>query len=186
VILFTTCRQPTERIRSFVSELSHSIPKCRRLNRGKLSLEAVAERCFELKCDKALIIQRWMGAPGRIQLLEFRNSDLTQIPPLMYLAEVKLRRKYGIAGRFQAEAITIQSEVNSELVRLAKSLSNFFELPLVTLPSRGSYRAVLHVLQDSRWKARVVLGSPPSIKEVGPSLTIKHLRWDNFEGDEKS
>jgi len=185
VILFTTCRRPTERIRSFVNELSHSIPKCRRLNRGKLSLEAVAERCFELKYNKALIMQRWMGEPGEIQLFEFRNSDLTRIPPLLYLAEIRLRREYGIAGRFQAEAITIQSEASSELVRLAKSLSNFFELPLVTLPSRGSYRAALHVLQDSRWKARVVLGGPPSIREIGPSLTIKHLRWENFEGDEK-
>jgi len=151
-----------------------------------LSLEAVAERCFELKCDKALILQRWMGGPGKIQLLEFRDSDLTQIPPLVYLAEVKLRREYGAVGRFQAEAITVQSEANPELVRLAKSLSNFFELPLVTLPCGGSFRVALHVLQHSRWRAKVVLGSLPPIQEVGPSLTIKRLRWENFEGDEKS
>lgn len=184
MILFTTCRQPTERIRSFVSDLSRSIPRCRRLNRGKLSLEAVAERCFELRCDKVLILQRWMGEPGKIQLLEFKNSDLTQTPPLIYLAEAKLRREYGIPGRFQAEAITVQSEANPELVRLAQSLSNFFELPLVTLPPGGSYRVALHVTKHSKWKAKVVLGSP--IREIGPSLTIKHLTWENFEGDEKS
>jgi len=186
VILLTTCRRPTERIRSLASELSHSIPKSRRLNRGKLSLEALAERCFELKCNRALILQRWMGGPGRIQLLEFRNSDLTQIPPLIYLAEVKLRREHRTLGRFQAEAITVQSKANSELVRLAKSLSNFFELPLVALPCGGSYRVALNVLQHSKWKAKVVLGSPPPIREIGPSLTIKHLSWENFEGDEKS
>jgi len=186
VILLTTCRRPTERIRSFASELSHSIPKCRSLNRGKLSLEALAGRCFELGCDKALILQRWMGGPGKIQLLELRNSDLIEIPPLIYLADVELRREYGAVGRFQAEAITVQSEANSELVRLANSLSNFFELPLVTLPCGGSYRVALHVLQHSRWKAKVVLASSPSIRELGPSLTIKHLRWENFERDERS
>jgi len=151
-----------------------------------LSLEAVAERCFELKCDKALIVQRWMGGPGKIQLLELRNSDLTEIPPLVYLAEAKLRREYGTVGRFQAEAITIQSEANSELARLAKSLSNFFQMPLVTLPPRGSYRVALHIMQHSKWKAKVVLTSLPSIREIGPSLTIKRVRWGNFEGDEKS
>jgi len=151
-----------------------------------LSLEAVVERCFELECDKALILQRWMGGPGKIQLLEFRNSDLTQIPPLIYLAEAKLRREYGTVGRFQAEAITIQSEANSELVRLAERLSNFFELPLITLPPRGSYKVALHVMQHSKWKAKVVLTSLPLIHEIGPSLTIKRVRWGNFEGDEKS
>jgi hypothetical protein len=127
-----------------------------------------------------------MGGPGKIQLLELRSSILTEFPPLIYLADVKLRREYGTVGRFQAEAITVQSEANSELVRLARSLSNFFELPLVTLPSRGSYRVALHLLQHSRWKAKLVLGSPPSIREIGPSLTIKHLSWEDFERDEKS
>lgn len=121
-----------------------------------------------------------------MQLLELRNSDLTEIPPLIYLADVKLRREYGAVGGFQAEAITVQSEANSELVRLANSLSNFFELPLVTLPCGGSYRVALHVLQHSRWKAKVVLACSPSIREIGPSLTIKHLMWEDFERDERS
>lgn len=186
MILLTTCRRPTERIRIFASELSHSIPKCRRINRRKTSLAALAERCLELRCDKALILQRWMGGPGKMQLLELRNSDLKEFPPLIYLADVKLRREYGILGRFQAEAITVQSEANPELVRLAESLSSFFELPLVTLPGKGSYRVALQVLQHSRWKAKVVLGSPPSMREIGPSLTIKHLSWEDFERDEES
>jgi len=186
VILFTTSRRPIQRVRSFVGELSHSIPKCIKLNRGKLSLEGVAERSLELNCDKALILERWMGGPGRIQLLQFKNSNLTPIPPLIYLVEVNLRREYGTLGRFQAEAITIRSEENSELVRLAKSLSSFFELPLNTLPPKGSYRVALHVMRHSKWKAKVVLASLPAIREIGPSLTIKHLRWQNFEGSEKS
>jgi len=186
VILFTTGRRPTARIRSLVNELSYSIPKCVRLNRGKLNLEALAETCFELGCDKALIMQRWMGAPGKVQLLEFTNSGLAKMPPLIYLAEVKLRREYGTRGRFQAEAITVRSEANSELIRLAKSLSNFFELPLITAPSASSCQAILRVLPNSRWKAKVVLESPPSIREVGPSFVIKNLEWENFEEDEKS
>ena len=183
MILITTCRRPTERIRSFASELSHSIPKCRRINRGKLSLEALAERCFELGCDKALILQRWMGGPGRIELLELRNSNLTQISPLLCLADVKLRREYNTVGRFEAEAVTVQSKAGSEILQLAKSLSNFLELPLVTLPCGGSYRVALHVLEHSRRKAKVVLGSPPPVREIGPSLTIKHSSWENL-GDE--
>jgi len=148
-----------------------------------LSLEGVAERCFELKCDKALVLQRWMGGPGKIQLLELRDSDLTEIPPLIYLAEATLRREYGTVGRFQAEAIAVQSETNPELIRLAKNLSNFFELPLLTLPHGGSYRVALHVQQHSKWNAKVVLASLPSMREIGPSLTIKHVRWGNL-GDE--
>jgi len=183
VILITTCRRPTERIRSFANELSHSIPKCRRINRGKLSLEALAERCFELRCDKALILQRWMGGPGRIQLLKLRDSNLSQIPPLIYLAEAKLRREYGTVGRFKAEAVTVQAKASSELLQLAESLSNFLELPLVTSPCGGPYRVALQVLEHSKWKAKIVLGSPPSIREIGPSLTIKNLSWENLEGE---
>ena len=72
MILLTTSRRPTERIRTLCRELAHVIPNAVRVNRGKLSLDGVAERALEFGADHVIIIDRWKGGPGEIQFFSRR------------------------------------------------------------------------------------------------------------------
>ncbi|MEM4713464.1 MAG: hypothetical protein QXQ61_02820, partial [Candidatus Bathyarchaeia archaeon] len=93
MILLTTSRRPTKGIRTFCKDLSHTFPNILRINRGKLSLEDVTAKALELGAKKVVVIDRWKGGPGKIELYQL-DSRLQPIPPLIYLRSVKLRREF--------------------------------------------------------------------------------------------
>ncbi|RLI44046.1 Brix domain containing protein, partial [Candidatus Bathyarchaeota archaeon] len=82
MILLTTSRRPTPRIRTFCRDLARSIPNVVRVNRGKLSLDGVAERAIEFDADRVVIINRWKGGPGKIELFEVGQEGLVLVPPI--------------------------------------------------------------------------------------------------------
>lgn len=56
MILLTTSRRPTKRIRKFCHDVERSIPDVIRINRGKLNLDGIAEKALELNADRVIII----------------------------------------------------------------------------------------------------------------------------------
>lgn len=62
----TTSHKPSKRTRTFVNELSSIIPRARRDNRGKKSLEQLFMLARELGTGRVLIIAESHGNPGKI------------------------------------------------------------------------------------------------------------------------
>lgn len=127
-------------------------------------------------CDRVLLITRWRGSPGKLEMMEIDGGGFEAIPPLIYLKGIKLRREFGVEGRFIASAITM-GPVKREGVELARSLSSFLRMPMIE--DRGAPRvaASLHISEDRTGSLRVAVTSPPKAKEVGPAFTIRHLIW---------
>ena len=176
MLLISTSRRPTRRILSFAKDLRNSIPNSIKLQRGKRGLRDLARAALEAGCDRVLLINRWKGSPGKLEMMEIEGEAFKAIPPLIYLRGIKLRREYGIEGRFTASSITMGG-LGPEGIELAKSLSRFLRMPLVGDPGVAK-GASIHISEDRAGSIRVAVTSPPGVREVGPAFTIRHLIWE--------
>jgi len=181
VILLTTSRRPTRRIRTFCKELSYNIPNVIRINRGKLSLEGLAAKALELNAEKVVIIDRWKGGPGKIELFKLENGKLQPVPPLIYLRGVKLRREFGTmprGRRIKSAGILALSKPSEEAGMLEKTLSEFFNLPVVHGEECKPYNALLYVKTDQSGEIVMSFKLLPENVEIGPRIRVSHLIWD--------
>ncbi|MEM2339711.1 MAG: hypothetical protein QXL32_04470 [Candidatus Bathyarchaeia archaeon] len=178
MLLISTSRRPTRRILSFAKDLRNSIPNSIKLQRGKRGLKDLLNAALEAGCDRVLLITRWKGSPGKLEMMEINGGGFRAIPPLIYIKGIKLRREFGIEGRFIASSITL-GRVEREGLELARSLSRFLRMPLLEDPrdARGEGTSI-HISEDRAGALRVSVTSPRGAREVGPAFTIRHLIWE--------
>lgn len=180
LILLTTSRRPTERIRTLSRELVHSIPSVIRINRGKISKDGLAEKAIDLKADRVIIIDRWKDGSGKINLFEISSMGLTPVAPIIMLSKINLRReiKKGYRGKYSS-IISVESNI-PELDRLSKSLSQFFRLPVIELDKIGNECHVsMHFSLDSKKHLQTTFIVLNQMVEIGPRLTISRLIWED-------
>ena len=181
MILITTSRRPTRRIRTFCNDLSRCIPHSTRINRGKLSREGLAEKALELDADRVIIVDRWKGGPGKIELFHVKES-LLGVPPLIYIRGIKLQREMGFpkSRPFDSMAITASySSQDEEIPKLVEALSNFLQVP-VTKPNESfekKYQVLMGVNRDAMERIRITFFKLPENREIGPRITVSHLIW---------
>ena len=179
MVLLTTSRRPTRRIRTFCRDLASSIPNTTRINRGKLSLEGVAEEAASRDLDKVIIIDRWKGGPGRIRLFMVTEEGLEEVPPRIYIRGIKLQREFGIRRRYRIRSLIIRGLNNkSDVARLSKALSDFLNIPCGGLKSIERYQAEMRIDLDELMRIRISFFLLPDMAEIGPRITISHLIWD--------
>ena len=181
MILLTTSRRPTKGIRTFCKDLFHSIPNILRINRGKLSLEGVAAKALELGAEKVVIVDRWKGGPGKIELYHV-DGKLRLIPPLVYLRGVKLRREFQTmprGRRIKSVAIAASPKLSQDVGRFEKAFSDFFSLPIVSREDeyRG-YDAIMQIATNPAGEIVATFRLLPENVEIGPRMRISHLIWD--------
>ncbi|MEM2946637.1 MAG: hypothetical protein QXN96_00170 [Candidatus Bathyarchaeia archaeon] len=181
MILLTTSRRPTRSIRTFCKDLSHALPDILRINRGKLSLEGVAAKALEVNAEKVVIVDRWKGGPGKIELYHV-NGKLQPIPPLIYLSGIKLRREFQVmpkGRRIKSVAVFTSPKQSQDVSRLGKALSKFFNIPIMSGQSeyRG-YDAILQAGTDPSGEMVITFRLLPENVEIGPRMKISHLIWD--------
>ncbi|MEM2393613.1 MAG: hypothetical protein QXW82_04990 [Candidatus Bathyarchaeia archaeon] len=179
MILITTSRRPTRSIRTFCKDLSHTIPNTLRINRGKLSLDGLIEKALEVNADKVVIIDRWKGGPGKIQLF-IRGEKLQPVPPLIYLRGVKLRREFPGAmpkgKRIKSVAITAAQGESVEAEKLESTFSKFFGIPVISSGAVEGYDAVMQITHEQD-VLTVTFKLVPGMVEIGPRMRISHLIW---------
>jgi rRNA maturation protein Rpf1 len=153
------------------------------MNRGKLSLTGIAEKAFELNLERVVIIGKFKGEL-EVQFFHVKHEGLEFVPPLVYLRSVKLRRdfkeKMPRGERIKSIAIVTSSEEDLEDEKFKNFLSNFFEVPLLSLEGviSGKYDAVLQVQTNSLGRKILTFKLAPEFVEVGPRLNISRLVWE--------
>lgn len=181
VIMLTTSRRPTNRIRTFCNELARCVPNCVRVNRGKLSREGVAEKALEIEANRVVIVNRWKGGPGKIELFKV-DGELVGLPPLVYVRGIKLQREFDKSRMKPFNSIAVAAAGPSEdleIGRLAGALSGFFGLPAMPMDeaSSGNFDACMLISRDASRKIRLTFVTLPEGREVGPRITISKLAW---------
>ncbi len=180
MILLTTSRRPTGRIRTFCRDLVNSIPNVVRINRGKMSLDGVAEKAIEVETDKVVVVDRWHGGPGRINLYQLGSSGLESVPPLMLIKGIRLRREFeNVKKRGQSSAMTYAPEDSVVLQKIADHLSQFFILPVMSLDDASNkHIATMHLSFDRSRFLQITFRRLERMVEIGPRVTISKLIWD--------
>ncbi len=181
MILLTTSRRPTTRIRTFCRDLARSIPNVVRINRGKLNLDGIAERALEFNADRVVIVDRWKGGPGKIELFQTGPEGLIPVFPMMYVAGIRLKREFeGIKTKpITSLTITMPPEKTPQVAKIAEFLSNFLDLPLLSMDEAVSeYSAAMHISLNASRRTQITFMLPSETVEVGPRVTISHLEWE--------
>ena len=179
-MLLTTSRRPTGRMRTFCRDLANSIPDVMRVNRGKMSLDGVAEKAIELEADRVVVVDRWRGGPGKISLFQVSSTGLKPVPPLMLIKGIRLRRDLNEGRRgVRSSAITLEPEDSAELTRIAGQLSKYFGLPVLSLDEASeNHRASMHFSFDSSRHIQITFLFLSRMVEIGPRVTLSKLVWE--------
>lgn len=180
MILLTTSRRPTGRIRTFCCDLVNSIPDVVRVNRGKMSQDGVAEKAIEVDADHVIIVDRWQGGPGRINLFQVTSNGLTSVSPLILLSGIRLRREINEkTRRVQSSVVTIEPTASPEIEKAAGIISQFLGLPVMSLSeATEAHRVSMHFSLDSKKRLRITFMVLGRMVEIGPRLTLSRLIWD--------
>ena len=127
MILITTSRRPTRRVRTFIKELERMIPDSRRIQRGKLSLQGLRDYMILHGFDRLIIVDTWKGNPGRIQFFTLEEGRLKR-RVTMYLKslsmQIDVKKPYTVSKLFveKDEKVTKDEEVD----RIYNFLKDFF------------------------------------------------------------
>ena len=180
MILLTTSRRPTRRIRTLCHDFVRSVPNIVRINRGKLNLDGIAERAVELNANRIVAIDRWKAGPGKIKLFRIAQTGLVPVPPLMYVAGVRLRREFEAkTKRIRSLVVTMEPENPTETIRIAEQLSDFFNLPRLSIDEAATkYQASMHVSLDASRRAQITFMFLPQMVEIGPRITLSKVVWE--------
>jgi len=180
LMLLTTSRRPTARMRAFCRDLENSLPDVTRVNRGKMSLDGVAEKAIELEADRVIVVDRWYGGLGKINLFKLTSTGLKAVPPLMLIDKLHLRRELNEGRRgAQSSVITLQPEDSVDLKRIAGHLSKYFGLPVLPLyKASQNHRASMHFSFDSSMHVQITFMLLAQMIEIGPRVVISKLIWE--------
>lgn len=176
MIVITTGRNTTARMNGLVRDLSNVLPDTSRMRRGKSGREQLLQYLTAYGADRMIALHRWQGGPGRIELYRVSGRGMEKAPPAMTISDVRLRREYGIRGKFRVGGITHDGR-DQDVRKFAESLADFLRIPILDDPA--SVRTSLH-LRRANSALQLAVTSPPVEREVGPSLKITHLAWTDI------
>lgn len=176
-VLLTTSRRPTSTVRVFCKDVLYTLPNIIRVNRGKLSLEGVAEKALVLEAENVMIVDGWRGGLGKIRFFQILQERLAAVPPTIHVRGVRLRKDLGETRvkmrRIKSVAIATSPGGNSEVKRLENVLSSFFGFSIISLNelSNSGYEAVIQV-SKSVDGATVTFKLLPELVEIGPRVKV--------------
>lgn len=177
MILITTSRRPTQKMRTFCNDLRNVIPDCCRINRGKQSMERIFEKALELGAENIMIVSRWKGGPVKIELYKLGRGGLGFIPPIIYLASFRTRGEYPKKlRRLKNIVITVSPNSSERIRKTAQTFARFFNLPIIE-SSPPQYQSSIHFSPDDIYEAKVSVTSPSTERDVGPSFIIRYTDW---------
>jgi len=177
-ILLTTSRNPTSNIRTFCNDLTRVIPSIVRVNRGKMSMDEVAEKALEYNADRAFIVDRWQGGPGKIEFFHVGVEGLVPVPPILYIAGICLQREFAPAKLKPVHSLAItHSTLN--FMEIVDALSKFFNLPvLLEKEALSDYQVAMHISHDATRRVQITFMLLPQNVEIGPRITIRQMEWE--------
>lgn len=179
MILLTTSRRPTGAIRTLCRDLANSLPNVVRVNRGKMNRAEIEEKTIQLEADRAVVIDRWHGGPGKITLFKLTPTGLNVVPPILLIGGARLRRELTEKRCIRSSVITVEQKDLSLLERIAISLSQFFNLPILSVEEAAEkHRASLHLSFGSSRSPQITFVFLEGMAEIGPRITISRLVWE--------
>nr|WP_292319269.1 hypothetical protein [Caldisphaera sp.] len=131
-ILITSSRDPSQRTRTFINELSSVLPDSIKITRGKLSLEDLNYIILKYNMEKLIIIGEFKGNPGRIEIYNpIKNYDKPEKSYEFIINSVALRKELGINDKIRLKNIFVKqlSGYNEKELKYVKLFAEIFKIP---------------------------------------------------------
>jgi len=182
-ILLTTSRNPTPRIRTLCNDLTRVIPGILRVNRGKMSMDEVAEKALECGADRVFIVDRWQGGPGKIEFFHIGAVGLVPVSPILYVAGIRLQREFAPTKLNPVHSLVITQSIDNSM-QVADFLSKFFNLPvLIENEALSKYEVAMRVSHDATGQVQITFMLLPQKIEIGPRITLGE--WGGNQPNER-
>jgi U3 small nucleolar ribonucleoprotein protein IMP4 len=178
-ILVTTSRNPTSTMRTFSNDLRRIIPNAVRVNRGKMSIDEIAEKALEHEVDRVIIVDRWQGGFGKIRFFKIGESGLVSIRPIVNIASIWLQREFDASKTKTVSFLFVSSSsTEKELSKVAEAFSNFFNIPALLMDATAKTNAtVMHLSLAKDSKIEITFMVEPQHVEVGPRIIASSMEW---------
>ncbi|MEM2094729.1 MAG: hypothetical protein QXI32_05475 [Candidatus Bathyarchaeia archaeon] len=177
-MLISTSRRPTRQIRKVCRDLRRVLGNTVYVNRGKHSLRKLIEEALLLGHDKLLLLNRWKGNPGKMELYDLVPVVRRRFP-IIYLHSAICQRELGGKAADGAARSLVLDSANLEVIRLAEALEQFLEIP--RRPPEVCVEGIYMVLEDiSGHTALITFKRSPDCREIGPRLVIRNLVWSEL------
>jgi U3 small nucleolar ribonucleoprotein protein IMP4 len=179
-LLLTTSRKTSNRVRSFVRDLSSVLPNLERFNRGGMGLPELVARINQNDARAAIVVSIWRGNPGQMTVLSPKGEETINIR----LESVLLRREVNPSRPARTGRIAnvlVKSGSRPQVKALAEDIATLLNLDLSEredpheYPSDASYSFAW--LEDSGsgkilWTHYTTLDGA----EIGPRIRISAVR----------
>ncbi len=181
MILVTTSRRPTERIRALCNDLARSIPRAVRVNRGKMNLDGITEKALEIAADRVVVVNRWRGGLGKIEFFKAGPGDLTSVFPILYITSVRLQREYDVKiGLVRSLAVNKSPRCSSGEMKTAEALANFFNIPFFPKEKPPlKHQASMYFSSNTARRTQITFMRLPQFIEAGPRIIISRAVWED-------
>ncbi|MFW9905569.1 MAG: hypothetical protein ACFFFH_14600 [Candidatus Thorarchaeota archaeon] len=124
VLLITTSRNPSHRLRRVSKIVTYSIPKSQRLTRGNLSLDDIFRYCWNHQIFRLLILQKYSKNSILIKAFSIEKKP-RPIKATIKLSEIVTPQKHDKTQRIMIEKVKIEFKENLR-EELRKCLLDFF------------------------------------------------------------
>jgi rRNA maturation protein Rpf1 len=176
VILATTSRRPSEKIRTLCNDLVYSIPHLIRISRGKKSLFELAEIGVRYGADRVIVLNRWKNHMGRMEFYRIKSSGLVMVHSSLGILNFRPRRDFKHRfGSIKSLAIT-NSSSDPDVEYISEMISEYLEVRISSNRDAKLYDASMDFSSEISSDCRSISARfflQPSGQEIGPYLSMK-------------
>lgn len=141
-VIVTTSREPSQRVRSFCSEIEAASDLFTYINRGKRTITDLLTTVKFLRSSCLIMVCSYKGNPGRFDFYQATGKVLQRKLSLLILG-VKLAREMGVRNvKSPRRPVFITSPCQGGLTELAEKVSKLMGIPVLT---KGSLDVGLNI-----------------------------------------
>ncbi len=181
-VLITTSRRTSNRVRSFVRDLSTVIPDSERFNRGSLNQEELFARVHQTGAQAIIVVTIFRGNPDALMFYNEQGDLILEVN----IESAILRREVNRTKTPRIHEISylcVRPESNEETRILSNFLSSLFnvdamEMSDIPLLENGDHQAVSW-LESTGSRIIWTYYHARTGNEIGPRVRIKSIK-SNF------
>lgn len=177
-ILLTTSHNPTPRTRTLCKDLARVIPSILYVNRGKMSMNRVAEKALEYNLDYVAIVDRWQGNPDKIKFFRIDKSGLVPVPPILYIADIRLQREFATKKPRTTYSVAIIKQFDASMA-IVDALSKILHIPVLSEKEAiGNYLVAMQISCDATHRIQMTFMLLTQKVEIGPRVSLRRISWE--------
>ncbi len=183
VVVLTTSRDASTRLRQFINELELAIPSAVKVNRGRSGLVDLALNALKMGASYIVVFNSFHGNPSSMVIYRIRGDSLIRLPYVITLIGVKLLKDIlpsrPIIGKAKSMVTVAQPGV-----QLALTLSEVFESQLFygSVDEYRSFDSIMYVRPMKPGCCEVSFIDGLTYAPRGPIIRVRRFKEVNAPG----